>query len=340
VLLSGGSPIQDLVLEVVGLTKHFPARGNNPFAATRRTVKAVDDVSFFIRPGEVVAVVGESGCGKSSLGRLVVRLLEPTSGAIRLAGADITNARGRELRDIRLTAQIVFQDPFGSLNPRMTAGDSIAYPLKVNRLLQRGDGTAARRRVVELLERVGLNAAHATRLPHELSGGQRQRVGIARAIAVNPKLLVLDEPVAALDLSAQARVLNLFKDLRRQTGMSYLFITHDLSVAHYMADRILVMYAGKIVEVASRTSVFNNPRHPYTKALLSAAVLDSERIGAAEVILEGDPPSTIDPPPGCRFNTRCPYAIPVCTQQEPALLRVGEGHLAACHLVAAESRVG
>ena len=324
----------------MSLTKHFPARGNSPFAATRRTVKAVDGVSFSVRPGEVVAVVGESGCGKSSLGRLVVRLIEPTSGTIRLAGADITRAYGKELREIRLSAQIVFQDPFGSLNPRMTAGASVAYPLKVNRLLRQGDRNGVRQHVIELLERVGLNAAHATRLPHELSGGQRQRVGIARAIAVNPKLLVLDEPVAALDLSAQATVLNLFKDLQRQMGMAYLFITHDLSVAHYMSDRILVMYAGKIVEVASRTDVFNDPRHPYTKALLSAAMLDSEREGVAEVILEGDPPSTIDPPTGCRFNTRCPYTTAVCTDLEPALLPVGEGHLAACHMLAGHLKGG
>jgi oligopeptide/dipeptide ABC transporter ATP-binding protein len=324
----------------VSLTKHFPARGNSPSAATRRTVKAVDGVSFSVRPGEVVAVVGESGCGKSSLGRLVVGLIEPTSGTIRLAGADITRARGKELREIRLSTQIVFQDPFGSLNPRMTAGATVAYPLKVNRLLRQGDRNSVRRHVIELLERVGLNAAHATRLPHELSGGQRQRVGIARAIAVNPKLLILDEPVAALDLSAQATVLNLFKDLQSQMGMAYLFITHDLSVAHYMSNRILVMYAGKIVEVASRTDVFNDPRHPYTKALLSAAMLDSERDGVAEVILEGDPPSTIDPPTGCRFNTRCPYAIVVCTNLEPTLLPVEEGHLAACHMLTGHLKGG
>jgi len=317
----------------VSLTKHYPARGNSPFARSDRTVKAVDGVSFYIRPGEVVAVVGESGCGKSTLGRLVIRLIEPTSGAIRLAGEDITRARGSELRAIRLAAQIVFQDPFGSLNPRMTVGASIAYPLKVNRLCKRGDGNEVERRVIELLERVGLNAAHAERLPHELSGGQRQRVGIARAIAVNPRLLVLDEPVAALDLSAQARVLNLFKELQREMGMAYLFITHDLTVAEYMADRILVMYAGKLMEVGSRASVFDNPRHPYTEALLSAALLESRRGATEETILEGDPPSTIDPPSGCRFNARCPHAAPVCALEEPALVAVGDSHLAACHLL-------
>ena len=297
-----------------------------------RTVKAVDGVDFFVRPGEAVAVVGESGCGKSTLGRLVIRLLEPSFGAVRLDGEDITKASGEELRQIRLAAQIVFQDPFGSLNPRMTAGATIAYPLKVNRIYKRKEEID--RRVLELLERVGLSAAHAKRLPHELSGGQRQRVGIARAIAVNPKLLVLDEPVAALDLSAQARVLNLFKELQRDTGMAYLFITHDLSVAEYMADRILVMYAGKVMEVGDRASVFQRPQHPYTEALLSAALLESRRGVSDEIILEGDPPSTIDPPLGCRFNTRCPYAGAVCGVEEPALMPVGdEGHLAACHLL-------
>jgi oligopeptide transport system ATP-binding protein len=319
------------MLQVEDLRKHYPARGGL-FARSERTVKAVDGVSFSVGAGEVVAVVGESGCGKSTLGRLVIRLLEPTSGAIRLGGKDITRLSGEALREIRLAAQIVFQDPFGSLNPRMTVGASVAYPLKVNGLLGRGDARGAERRVAGLLERVGLNAAHARRLPHELSGGQRQRVGIARAIAVNPKLLVLDEPVAALDLSAQARVLNLFKELQREMGMAYLFITHDLSVAQYMADRILVMYAGRIMEMGRRAQLFEDPRHPYTEALLSAAVLDGRRGMGEETILEGDPPSPIDPPPGCRFNTRCPHAGPICEREEPALIAAADGHLAACHI--------
>ena len=331
--LSGGRPIKDLVLEVVGLKKDYPARGGNPFSRAERTVKAVDGVDFHIRTGEVLAVVGESGCGKSTLGRLAIRLLEPSSGTVRLLGKDITRARGKELREIRLNAQIVFQDPFGSLNPRMTIGDSIAYPMKVNQLYGRGEGRAMNERVADLLERVGLNAAHARRLPHELSGGQRQRIGIARAISVNPKLVVLDEPVAALDLSAQARVLNLFKTLQRDLGMAYLFITHDLSVAEYMADRILVMYAGKVMEVGSRGGVFAKPSHPYTEALLSAALLESRPGVTRELILEGDPPSTIDPPPGCRFNTRCPHAGPICTREEPVLVPAGGDHAAACHLL-------
>jgi oligopeptide transport system ATP-binding protein len=288
-------------------------------------------VSFRLEPGEVMAIVGESGSGKSTLGRLVLRLLEPTGGAIRLDGADITLLKGDELRQIRLTAQIVFQDPFGSLNPRMTVGATIAYPLTVNGLYGRGERASMDRRVNELLERVGLNRAHAKRLPHELSGGQRQRVGIARAIAVNPKLLVLDEPVASLDLSAQARILNLFKDLQREMGMAYLFITHDLSVARYMADRILVMYAGKVMETGPSAEVFASPKHPYTEALLSASTLEQRWAEQAE--LEGDPPSPIDPPPGCRFNTRCRYAAPLCGQEAPSLQQTDEGHLAACHLL-------
>ena len=331
--LSGGIKIKNLILEVVNLKKHFPARGGSPFAKADRTVKAVDGVSFVIKYGEVLAVVGESGCGKSSLGRLVVRLLEPTSGGIRLADEDVTHIQGKDLRALRLTTQIVFQDPFGSLNPRMTVGGSIAYPLKVNRLFKRGDKDGPKRRVIELLERVGLNAAHAKRLPHELSGGQRQRVGIARAIAVSPKLLVLDEPVAALDLSAQARVLNLFKELQRDTNMAYLFITHDLSVAEYMADRILVMYAGKVMEVGHRGTIFKTPQHPYTQALLTAAILEGPQGSSEATILDGDPPSTINPPPGCRFNTRCPHAGPICAAEEPSLDEVQEGHSVACHLL-------
>jgi oligopeptide transport system ATP-binding protein len=333
-LLPGGCVIKNLILEAISLTKHYPAHGDSPFAFKARTVKAVDGVSFFVRRGEVLAVVGESGCGKSTLGRLVIRLIEPTSGAVRLDGDDITHAHGKELRAIRLAAQIVFQDPFGSLNPRTTVGDAIGYPLKVNRLFKRSERVLSDQRVLDLLDRVGLSAAHAKRLPHELSGGQRQRVGIARAIAVNPKLVVLDEPVAALDLSAQARVLNLFKELQRDLDMSYLFITHDLSVAEYMADRIMVMYAGKVVEIGDRASVFNRPRHPYTEALFSAAVLDSRQGKGEEIILEGDPPSTVNPPPGCRFNTRCPRVGAICRVEEPALLPFGDGdHLAACHLV-------
>ena len=314
------------LLRVEGLRKHFQARGNTFIRAANRPVKAVDDVSFAVEPGEVVAVVGESGCGKTTLGRLVIRLLEPTAGTITFNGIDITRLGGEELRRTRLLMQMVFQDPFSSLNPRMTVGDAIAYPLRVHGL-DHGRG----KRVAEFLERVGLSAMHSRRLPHELSGGQRQRIGIARAIAVNPKLVVLDEPVAALDLSAQAHVLNLFKELQRDMGMAYLFITHDLSVAEFMADRILVMYAGKLMEIGDRKSLFESPKHPYTEALLSAAVLGSWGDAVKETILEGDPPNPISPPAGCRFHPRCPYAEPVCAAEEPSLVRIDTGQIAACH---------
>ena len=254
---------------------------------------------------------------------------------MRVDEEDVTHASGRELAALRSKAQIVFQDPFGSLNPRMTVDESIAYPMKVNSVFKRGEGRALRMRVIELLERVGLNAAHARRLPHELSGGQRQRVGIARAIALNPKLLVLDEPVSALDLSAQARVINLFKELQRELGMAYLFITHDLSVAEYMADRIIVMYAGKIVQIGDRASVLRSPRHPYTEALFSAAVLDAAASQEA-LVLDGDPPSTITPPPGCRFNTRCPHAGARCFAEEPEFVKLNATNEAACYLLGSE----
>ena len=314
------------LLRVEGLRKYYEARGNAFIRRETRPVKAVDDVTFTVEPGEVVAVVGESGCGKSTLGRLVIRLLEPTAGTINFNGVDITRVGGEELRRTRLLMQIVFQDPFSSLNPRMTVGNAIAYPLRVH-----GLDNDRNKRVDELLERVGLSALHGRRLPHELSGGQRQRVGIARAISVNPRLVVLDEPVAALDLSAQAHVLNLFKELQREMGMAYLFITHDLSVAEYMADRILVMYAGKLMEIGDRKSLFESPRHPYTEALLSAAVLGGWGDAVKETILEGDPPSPISPPTGCRFHPRCPYAEPLCMSEEPSLLRLENEQVAACH---------
>ena len=323
----------DSLLRVESLRKYYEARGNAFIKAASRPVKAVDDVSFEIEPGEVMAVVGESGCGKSTLGRLVIRLLEPTAGTITFNGVDITDLGGEELRRTRLLMQMVFQDPFSSLNPRMTVGDAIAYPLRIH-----GFDKGREQRVVELLERVGLSAMHFHRLPHELSGGQRQRIGIARAIAVNPKLVVLDEPVAALDLSAQAHVLNLFKELQRDMGMAYLFITHDLSVAEFMADRILVMYAGKLMELGDRKSLFESPRHPYTEALLSAAVLGSWGDAVKETILEGDPPSPISPPTGCRFHPRCPYAESVCESEEPSLTRLDTGQMAACHRLTGKLR--
>ena len=318
------------LLRVEALRKEFPVSRGAIFGADKRVVKAVDDVSFSLGSGEVLGVVGESGSGKSTLGRLVLGLIEPTSGRVWFEGEETTALKGSRLRALRLQMQIVFQDPFGSLNPRMPIGKSIGYSLQVNGILS---GRTLQDKVADLLEQVGLSRSHATRLPHQLSGGQRQRVGIARAISVNPKLIVADEPIASLDLSAQAQVLNLFKELQQQLGMSYIFVTHDLSVAAFMSDRIAVMYGGKILEMAGRRQLLENPQHPYTQALLSAAVLGSWQGQVEEIVLEGDPPSPISPPPGCKFHPRCPLAGPLCQVSEPELKEVEDRHVAACHVV-------
>ena len=317
------------LLRVENVTKHFPLSRGSLFGADTRVVKAVDDVSFTVRAGEVLGVVGESGSGKTTLGRMVLGLIEPTSGEVWLDGEQTTALPASKMRPLRLKMQIVFQDPFGSLNPRMPVGKSIGYSLHVNGILT---GEALEAKVGDLLEQVGLSRSHNTRLPHQLSGGQRQRVGIARAISVNPKLIIADEPIAALDLSAQAQILNLFKDLQQQTGISYIFITHDLSVAAFMSNRIAVMYGGKIVEMAERQKLLDNPQHPYTQALLSAAVLGNWQDQVEEIVLEGDPPSPISPPPGCKFHPRCPLAGPYCQVAEPELKEVEGGHVVACHV--------
>jgi oligopeptide transport system ATP-binding protein len=322
-------------LEVTDLVKHFDVSGR--FGGGRAVVHAVDDVSFSIAPGEVLGLVGESGSGKSTVANCVMRLVEPTSGSIRLAGRDITHLSRRAMRPLRRDMHMVFQDPFSSLNPRMTAGQIVGEPLRLHRV---AGGSELDGRVAELFNRVGLRAELRFRYPHELSGGQRQRVGLARALSLQPALLIADEPVSALDVSVQAAVLNLLRDIQEEMGFACLFITHDLSTVEYFCDRVAVMYLGKIVESGTRAEVFGEPKHPYTQALLSAAVVPDPAIqrSRSRVVLGGDIPSPLDPPSGCRFRTRCPLeerSAPRSTDEEPPLLDTGDGHLVACHLVSA-----
>lgn len=315
------------VLEVENLVKHYPTSGG--------TVRAVDDVTFTVKAGETLGVVGESGCGKSSLGRTLVRLLEPDAGSIKFLGQDITNASRAALRTVRREIQMVFQDPYASLNPRRTVRQILTEPFDVH-----GIGSRAERaeKVAELLDRVGLHQSHADRHPHEFSGGQRQRVAIARAIALEPQVVVCDEPVSALDVSIQAQIINLLKRLQTEGALAYVFISHDLSVVGYLADRIAVMYLGEIVEIAPKVSMWEKPLHPYTQALFSAIplALPPSVTRRHRQTLVGELPSPINPPTGCRFNTRCPHAIPKCTEQAPVLKSVSgsavESHQVACHL--------
>jgi len=316
------------LLEVRNLKKYYPVTAGL-LARHVADVKAVDGVSFFIAEGETLGLVGESGCGKSSLGRTLLRLEEPTSGQVFYRGADITSWNKKQLKALRREAQMIFQDPQSSLDPRMTIGDSIGEALLIH-----GVGTEKERpeRVSELLKRVGLEPAHATRYPHELSGGQKQRTGIARALAVNPKLIVADEPVSALDVSVQAQILNLVTDLQREFSLAYLFIAHDLAVIGQVSSRIAVMYLGQIVELASRDDLFHRPLHPYTQALLSAVLVPDPHQKRKRIPLPGEVPSPIDPPPGCRFHTRCPKVMKVCSREMPELKQIEENHLVACHL--------
>ncbi len=321
----------DLV-EVKNLVKYFPVRGGF-LQRVQAWVKAVDDVSFTIRRGETFGLVGESGCGKTTIGRTILRLIPATAGRVFFDGKDIFAASEQELKELRRDMQIIFQDPFSSLDPRMPIGDTIAEGLLVHGI---GDRTERRRIVQDSLMKVGLHPEHARRFPHEFSGGQRQRIGIARALALKPKFIVCDEPVSALDVSIQSQVLNLLRDLQRDMGLTYLFIAHNLSVVEHISDRVGVMYLGKMVEVTDRETLYSNPLHPYTKALMSAIPIPDPNLKRERIILKGDVPSPLNPPTGCRFHPRCPVAIDVCSKIEPKLVDVGTDgteHLVACHLV-------
>ncbi len=317
------------LLEVHQLKVHFPVK-QGLFSRVRGFVKAVDGVSFTVGPGETVGLVGESGCGKTTLGRAVIRLTEPTEGTIRFDGEEITRLQGESLRTRRRHFQMIFQDPYGSLNPRMTVGEIIGEAIDIHRLA--ADPSARSARISQLLAQVGLDAAHASRYPHEFSGGQRQRIGIARALAVQPKLIVCDEPVSALDVSVQAQVINLLQDLQRELGVAYLFVAHDLAVVEHISQRILVMYLGRVVETAPSRELIRDPKHPYTQALISAVPEIDPATRRQRIILSGDVPSPITPPSGCPFHPRCPMAEARCRTEVPALREVAPGHHAACHL--------
>jgi oligopeptide/dipeptide ABC transporter ATP-binding protein len=317
------------LLEVQSLRVHFPVQ-HGVLSRVRESVKAVDDVSFQIEPGETLGLVGESGCGKTTLGRAIVRLQEPTAGTIRFEGEDLTRLNGAALRARRRKLQIIFQDPYGSLNPRMTVEDIIGEALDIHRLVD--SKTARRGRIAELLKSVGLDPAFAQRYPHEFSGGQRQRIGIARALAVEPKLIVCDEPVSALDVSVQAQIINLLQDLQRERSLAYLFIAHDLAVVEHISWRVMVLYLGKIVESADAKTVVRSPKHPYTQALISAVPVTDPDSKRQRIVLPGDVPSPIHPPPGCPFHPRCPMAEERCRKEIPLLREVVPGHLTACHL--------
>ena len=315
------------ILKVRHLKKWFSSKGV-PFSSKKSYIKAVDDVSFELNAGETLGVVGESGCGKSTMGRSVLRLIEPSEGEISFEGQDLMKLKGKNLRSIRSKMQIIFQDPYASLNPRMTIGEVIAEPLEIQLHLSREE---TRKRVLETMNTVGLNTKYYNRYPHEFSGGQRQRIGIARAIVLHPDIIVCDEPVSALDVSIQAQVINLLRELQNKMGIAYLFISHDLSVIKHISDRVLVMYLGHIVETATKEELYSNPMHPYTTALLSAIPVPDRKKKRKKIILEGDLPSPADPPSGCVFHTRCYKAQPICSEKVPEFKDYGNGHYCACH---------
>lgn len=318
----------EAMLEVQKLTKHFSSSAGL-FQSNASIVKAVDDVSFKINKGETLGLVGESGCGKTTTGRTIIRLYEPTSGNILFKGQDITKAN---MKPIRKRMQMIFQDPYASLNPRMTVSDIVGEPLDIHGLAK---GDERKDRIFKLLEMVGLSSEQANRYPHEFSGGQRQRIGIARALAVQPELIICDEPISALDVSIQAQIVNMLEDLQKELGLTYLFIAHDLSMVKHISNNVGVMYLGKLIELADRDELYERPQHPYTKALLSAVPIADPKVSRAKqrIILEGDVPSPINPPSGCRFRTRCAYATPKCAEIEPELKEIAPGHMCACHII-------
>jgi peptide/nickel transport system ATP-binding protein len=321
-----GVAVSRPILTVENLVKHYPVR-SGLLGTSRALVKAVDDVSFSIDRGEVVGLVGESGSGKTTVGRAVLRLIEPTSGRVNFDGTDITGASAAELRALRRRMQIVFQDPFGSLNPRKRVAEIIGEAFDIHGI---ASGAAREQRIVELLKLVGLAPDHRNRFPHEFSGGQRQRIGIARALALEPAFIVADEPVSALDVSIQAQIINLLAELQEKLGLAMLFISHDLSVIEYVSTRVIVMYLGRIMEVAPSRALYQRPRHPYSAALLSAAPVPDPQAKRNRTILTGEMPSRTDPPSGCVFRTRCPHALPECAQAVPPLRSVAQGHMTAC----------
>ncbi len=316
------------LVRVEGLTKHFWV-GGGPFGTGQSRLRAVDDVGFELAPGETLGLVGESGCGKTTVGRMLLRLIEPTSGKVEFDGEDLLRLPPGKMRERRRNIQIVFQDPYGALNPRMTVEDIIKEPIEIHKTLNAGD---AKRRAGELLARVGLAPEHARRYPHEFSGGQRQRIGIARALALNPRFIVCDEPVSALDVSIQAQIINLLQDLQGDLGLTYLFIAHDLGVVKHISDRVAVMYLGKIVEIGDKRALYAQPLHPYTQALIAAVPEAKPRTQRRKAVISGEIPSALNPPKGCRFHTRCPHVMPVCREVEPPVTEPAAGHRVACHL--------
>jgi oligopeptide/dipeptide ABC transporter ATP-binding protein len=318
----------EVLVKVDNLVKYFPVRAGLLQRVVNQ-VKAVDDVSFFVRKGETLGLVGESGCGKTTVGRTMLRLIEPTGGAVKFEDRDVFSMTPRELKVTRRDMQIIFQDPYASLDPRVPIGDSVMEGLHIHKI-----GTPKERVeiMLETLKKVGLESYHSRRYPHEFSGGQRQRIGIARALALRPKFIICDEPVSALDVSIQSQVLNILKDLQAEFGLTYLFIAHNLSVVEHVSNRVAVMYLGKMVEMTSREELFRNPLHPYTQALMSAIPVPNPRLKRQRTILKGDVPSPLNPPSGCRFHPRCPVAIEKCSHEEPAFLEVSPDHWVACHL--------